>query len=136
MASYLSDLAMIWWQPYLITCPEPSIQGDFDEFVDQLNLFFGQPDLAQASECMLPALKMQDHQNVNKYMIEFSKHATHTGWNNAALYGEFYCGLAEHIKDQLVSLDRPLTLQQLKTQPFQSYFYATSIISYVSKWCI
>jgi len=33
-------------------------------------------------------LKMYDHQHVNKYMIEFSKHATHTGWNDAALYGE------------------------------------------------
>ena len=47
-------------------------------------------------------------------MIEFSKHATHTGWNDAALYGEFYRGLAEHIKDQLLSLDRPQMFQQLK----------------------
>jgi len=48
---------------------------------------------------------MQDYQHVNKYMIEFSEHATHTGWNDAALYGEFYWGLAECIKDQLLSLD-------------------------------
>src|SRR5882724_11344781 len=47
-------------------------------------------------------------------MIEFSEHATHTGWNDAALYGEFYRGLAEHIKDQLLSLDHPQTFQQLK----------------------
>ena len=47
-------------------------------------------------------------------MIEFSEHATHTGWNDAALYGEFYRGLAERIKDQLLSLDRPQTFQQLK----------------------
>jgi len=32
---------------------------------------------------------MQDYQHVNKYMIEFSKHATHMGWNNATHYGEF-----------------------------------------------
>ena len=37
-----------------------------------------------------------------------------TGWNDAALYGEFYRGLAEHIKDQLLLLDRPQTFQQLK----------------------
>jgi len=43
------------------------------EFVDQLNTYFGQLDLAQASECTLCALKMYDHQHVNKYMIEFSK---------------------------------------------------------------
>src|SRR5882724_1088656 len=59
-------------------------------------------------------LKMHDYQNVNKYMIEFSKHATHMGWNHSALYGEFYLGLSEHIKDQLLLLDHPQTFQQLK----------------------
>ena len=58
--------------------------------------------------------QMQDYQHVNKYMIEFSKHATHTGWNDAALYGEFYQGLAECVKDQFLSLDRPQMFQQLK----------------------
>jgi len=57
---------------------------------------------------------MQDYQHVNKYMIKFSEHATHTGWNDAALFGEFYWGLAERIKDQFLSLDRPQTFQQLK----------------------
>jgi len=84
------------------------------EFVDQLNTYFGQPDLAQASKCALHALKMQDYQHVNKYMIEFSEHATDTGWNDAALYGEFNRGLSECIKDQLLSLDRPQMFQQLK----------------------
>src|SRR5882672_3794463 len=106
-ASHLSDIAMLWWQPNLVLDPEPSIRSDWSEFVEQLNVFFGQPDLAQASERALRALKMQDYQHVNKYMIEFSEHATHTGWNDMALYGEFYWGLAEHIKDQLVSLDCP-----------------------------
>src|SRR5882672_10290200 len=106
---------MLLWQPNLILDPEPSIRSDWSEFVEQLNIFFVQPDLAQASEYTLRALKMQDYQHVNKYMIEFSEHATHTGWNDAALYGEFYRGLAERIKDQLVSLECPTTFQQLKT---------------------
>src|SRR5882672_2155473 len=97
-ASHLMDIAMLWWQPNLVLDPEPSIHSDWSEFVEQLNVFFGQPDLAQASECTLHILKMQDYQHVNKYMIEFSKNATHMGCNDAALYGEFYRGLAEHIK--------------------------------------
>jgi len=104
-ASYLSDITMLWWQPILVTFPEPSNCNDWGEFVDQLNTYFGQPYLAQASECTLCTLKMQDYQHVNKYMIEVSKHATHTGCNNAALYGEFYQRLAECINDQLLSLD-------------------------------
>ena len=83
-------------------------------FMDQLNVYFGQPDLALASKCTLCALKMHNYQHVNQYMIEFSKHAMHTGWNDVALYGEFYQGLAECIKDQLLSLDCPQTFQQLK----------------------
>src|SRR5882724_4999511 len=88
-----------------LSYPELSIWGDWGEFVVQLNVYFGQPNLAQASECALCALKMHNYQHVNKYMIKFSEHATHTGWNDAALYGEFYWGLAERIKDQLLSLD-------------------------------
>src|SRR5467141_5342257 len=114
-ASHLSDIAMLWWQPNLILDPEPSIRSDWSEFVEQLNVFFGKPDLAQASKRTLRGLKMQDYQHVNKYMIKFSEHATHTGWKDVALYGEFYRGLAEHIKDQLMSLERTTTFQQLKT---------------------
>src|SRR5882724_11837435 len=104
-ASYLSDITMLWWQLILVAFPELSIHNNWGEFVDQLNIYFGKPDLAQAFEHALHALKMQDYQHVNKYMVEFSKHATHTGWNDAALYGEFYRGLTERIKDQLLSLD-------------------------------
>jgi len=59
--------------------PKPLIQNYWGEFVEQLNVFFGQPDLAQASKCALRALKMQDYQHVKKYMIEFSKHANTHG---------------------------------------------------------
>jgi len=65
-ASYLSDIAMLWWQPILVAFLEPSIRNDWGEFVDQLNTYFGQPDLAQASECTLHALKMQDYLHVKK----------------------------------------------------------------------
>src|SRR5882724_1751684 len=58
--------------------------------------------------------RCMNHHHVNKYMIEFSEHTTHTGWNDVVLYGEFYRGLAECIKDQLLSFNLPQTFQQLK----------------------
>ena len=39
--SYLSNIAMLWWQPTLVAYPKPLIQGDWGEFVDQLNVYFG-----------------------------------------------------------------------------------------------
>jgi len=78
-ASYLLDIAMLWWQPILIIKPEPLIWGDWGEFVDWLNVYFGKPNLAQASKHALCTLKMQDYQHFNKYMIKLYEHATHTG---------------------------------------------------------
>jgi len=60
-ASCLSNIAMLWWQPILVMYPKPSIHSDWGEFVNQLNIYFGQPDLAQVSKCTLHILKMQDY---------------------------------------------------------------------------
>jgi len=49
-ASYLSDITMLWWQLILVAYPKPWIWGDWGEFVDQLNTYFGQLNLAQASK--------------------------------------------------------------------------------------
>jgi len=73
MASYLTNIAMLWWQPHLIAQPEPSIHSTWNKFVAELNNLFGQPDISQASECALHTLKMQDYQHVNQYMIKFSE---------------------------------------------------------------
>ena len=106
-ASFLYETALLWWQPNLMGVPKPPIHSDWAEFVSELDKLFGEPYLAQALECALHSLKMPENHHINKYMIEFSEHAAYTGWNNVALYGEFYQGLAERIKDQLLNLNRP-----------------------------
>ena len=105
VASFLSEIALLWWQPNLMADPEPPIRSDWAEFISELDKLFREPDLAQASERALQSLKMQENHHINKYLIEFSKHTAYTGWNVVALYGEFYCGLAERIKDQLLNLE-------------------------------
>ena len=94
--------------------PEPLIWGDWTEFIIELDKLFGEPNLAQSLECALQSLKMQENHHINKYMIEFSEHAAYTSWNNVTLYGKFYWGLAERLKDQLLTMDQPHTLDQLK----------------------
>jgi hypothetical protein len=115
-ALFLSDITQMWWQPFLVAGPEPPIRSSWEEFVAELNRYFGDPDLAQSSERALRGLKMQEHHCVNKYLIEFMEHATYTGWNDRALYGEFYRGLAERLKDQLLNLPKAFLLKELKTQ--------------------
>jgi len=55
---------------------------------------------------------MYNHQHVNKYMIEVLLNMRPTQGGMMRLFnGEFYQGLAEHIKDQLLSLDHPQMFQ-------------------------
>jgi hypothetical protein len=114
-ASFLTDTAAAWWNPKLVEQPEPHIRNDWLLFVATLNDLFGDPRLPQTSQRALEQLKMAEHHRVNKYMIDFALHAPYTGWNEAALYGRFRSGLAERIKDMLVNLDEPTTLEGLKT---------------------
>src|SRR6266481_3656988 len=114
VASFLSEIALLWWQPNLVAYPEPPIWSDWAEFITELDKLFCEPNLTQSSECALRALTMQENHHINKYMIKFSEHAAYIGWNDAALYGKFYWGLAECLKDQLLNMDHPQTLDQLK----------------------
>ena len=54
---------------------------------------------------------------MNRYLIEFSEHASYTGWNEEAHRAEFRRGLASRIKEQLVAIprDRIATLDGLKS---------------------
>ena len=49
-ASFLSKIALLWWQPNLMADPEPPIRSDWAEFISELDKLFGEPDLAQALE--------------------------------------------------------------------------------------
>src|SRR6266481_6525332 len=76
VASFLSEIALLWWQPNLMAYPKPPIQSDWAKFIAELNKLFGKPDLTQSSECALRALTMQENHHINKYMIKFSEWQT------------------------------------------------------------
>ena len=80
--------ALVAAPPYGI--PGTLIRSNWGEFVVKLDKLFDEPDMAQAFECTLGSLKMQENHHINKFMIEFAEHTTFTGWNNVALYSEFY----------------------------------------------
>jgi hypothetical protein len=115
-ASYLSDIALIWWQPFLTLNPEPPIRSSWGIFCDELDRLFGQADIIQASERAIRKLKMLDTHHVNRHMINFAELSSYVEWNDAALYEAFYNSLAERIKDHMLSIERPATLDELKRQ--------------------
>jgi hypothetical protein len=113
-ASYLSDIALIWSQPFLTLDPEPPIRGSWGIFCDELNRLFRQANIIQVSERAIRKLKMLDTHHVNRHMTNFAELSSYVEWNDAALYEAFYNSLAERIKDHILSVERPATLDELK----------------------
>ena len=56
-ASYLSDIAMSWWQPILSAPIEAPIRNNWLLFIQELNNLFGEVDIEQTSERALNASK-------------------------------------------------------------------------------
>ena len=113
-ASYLSDIAMSWWQPMLSAPIKAPIWNNWLLFVQELNNLSGDVDIERTSERALKRLKMLNNHHINRYMTSFTEQASYTRWNDAALYDTFYAGLAERLKDQLLNFDHPSTLEDLK----------------------
>ncbi len=59
------------------------------------------------------ALLRQRESSVSSYSIEFRTLAASCGWNDKALWDHFLHGLAEHIKDEIYSLELPSSLDGL-----------------------
>src|SRR5882762_2677185 len=84
-ASYLTEAAASWFQPFLLASAHPSILSDWAEFVSELTQMFGDPHLASTSERKLQTLRMRDIHYVNHYIVDFMKYSSDTGWNDTAL---------------------------------------------------
>jgi len=110
------DIAMLWWQAQLVLDPETLDPRDWSEFVEQLNIFFGQPNLAQPPNvlCVHSNARLPAYEQILDRVFQHAN--THGFWNDVALYGDVHQGLAERIKIHLVSLECPATFQQLKNR--------------------
>ena len=52
---------------------------------------------------------MKPNQRIAKYLDEFNRLATITGWDNHALRHQFYRGLPARIKDEVSQVGKPIT---------------------------
>jgi hypothetical protein len=116
--SYLKGIALAHFENSLLE-PDlsnpPAWDDDYDEFVSELKTYFGSPDVVGEAKSKLGNLSMKPTQHISKYLIEFNRHATITGWDNRALWHQFYCGLPAHIKDEVSRIGKPATLSELRT---------------------
>ncbi|CAJ1081228.1 hypothetical protein LDENG_00284880 [Xyrichtys novacula] len=105
--NHLTGRARLWgtaeWERRSRAC------ASFDLFAAELRKVFGFENSGSDSARGLMGLK-QGERTVADYSIDFRTRASQSGWNSAALRDAFLHGLADYIKDELVSHDTSLTL--------------------------
>ncbi|KAF7641874.1 hypothetical protein LDENG_00269710 [Lucifuga dentata] len=108
--SHLTRRARLWgtaeWDRHTSAC------SSFQAFAAELCKVFGMG--ISNYDSALGLLKMhQGDQTVTDYAIDFRIRAQQSDWNMAALCDAFLNGLADYIKDELVSHNLPTTLDGL-----------------------
>jgi hypothetical protein len=56
-------------------------------------MYFGAPDIIGEAESKLENLVIKPNQRIAKYLVEFNRLDSITGWDNHALRHQFYHGL-------------------------------------------
>jgi Retrotransposon gag protein len=120
--SYLKGMALAHFENSLIE-PDPfnppDWEDDYGEFVSELKMYFGSPDIVGEAENKLENLTMKPTQRIAKYHVEFNRLATITGWDERALRHQFYRGLPARIKDEVSRVGKPATLPALRILALQ-----------------
>lgn len=115
--SWLKGTALRWFEPTLALADHelPRFAYDWDVFEETLKNTFGEPDPVQTATHKLENLRMQDYHHITKYNVDFNEYSAITGFDERALYANYYRGLAPRIKDGLVFAGKPDTLAELRT---------------------
>jgi len=82
--------------------------SSFSKFKLRITRIFGDIDEERTSERHIRALNQKGP--ASSYAAEFQQYANRTQWDNAALTAQFYQGLKDCVKDNIVRGDRPKDL--------------------------
>ncbi len=120
MLSHLKGSALDWFQS-AVTHGASSITSvawlsSTTLFTDELRRLFGPRDPTNDAIIRLESLKYKDSGKAVKYTLDFNRDAPRTGWNDNALYRQFYKGLPDRLKDELARIGKPPTLILLQHQ--------------------
>ena len=73
-------------------------------------MYFKAPDIIGEAESKLQNLVMNPNMCITKYLVKFNWLASITGWDNCALWHQFYRRLPGCIKDKVSQVGKPATL--------------------------
>ena len=113
--SYLKGTALEWFEPSITDSDDLELwMEDWNEFVRLLKLNFRPADPVGDAEEGLDTLRMRNGQKIAKHNIEFNRLAAVANWGDAPLRHTYYKGLPDRIKDSLVHIEKPNSLEALR----------------------
>ena len=107
LGSLLQGPALAWFAPLLEK--SAPLLTDFDAFLTEFEATFGDPDKARTAANKIRALR-QGNRSAATYASEFRQFASDLDWGNQALIDQFCFGLRGDVKDLLLTMDDPLSL--------------------------
>lgn len=104
--SYLRGPALQYFQVALLD-PDtqqnlPSWSTNLKLFVRQMVTLFGPYDIQAEAEEALRLSEMKSESRLMEHLLTFQENAVLSGWNDRALYSQFYKSLPDRIKDELI----------------------------------
>jgi hypothetical protein len=100
--SCLEGKAYEWVEAYIDKEPPPAWLSNFDLFAAKLTNRFSRPCRPYNASAHLKSLKQTD--SVAEYANEFHQAADGLGWNDPPLMDQFYCGLKDAVKSELLKV--------------------------------
>lgn len=118
--AYLRGDALSWFEPYQRAYHETNSSewsGDvarmfkhYANFEEAIKGAFGDPDEEREAERRL--LTLGQRGSAANYAAQFRQQASRLHWDDEPLIAQFYRGLKDEVKDELVKDDRPATLSE------------------------
>jgi len=122
MLSYLKGSALDWFQTAAthgssgLGLMSTAWLSSTPVFIDELCHLFGPRDPVNEATIRIENLRYKDAGKAVKYTLDFNRDALRTGWNDKALYWQFYKGLLDRLKDKLTRIGKAETLIPLQHQ--------------------
>jgi len=120
-STYLRGGAFEWFEPFVTDYVENdeddreadtvAIFDSWEAFKERIKMVYGDVDETRTAERQLHRLRQTS--SANKYVAEFQQTASRLMWDDAALTSQFYQGLKDNVKDDIVRGERPDTLQEM-----------------------
>ena len=113
IGTLLTGQALSWFAP-LFEKGSP-ILNNFDTFLEAFAEAFGEHDKARWATTKIRSLR-QGTRSASAYASDFRQLACDINWDEAALMSQFYWSLKDSVKDLLLSLPDPQTLNEAISQ--------------------